>query len=880
MSESMRQLAQLLGRVEQLERQLAMPVLPYSSLDDAAVPEKDADGQVTSVWGRHFDGTHGMVDYTGPTPPTPTSPVIEPTAGGLVVGWDGGFASGEVAPLDFTRIEVHVSLEPGFTPVRETVLSSIESPQGATVYLPLPAVSHYVRLVARSRSGKGSPATPEVAGTPLVLVDEAEVADLADRLAGLDIDVAAIGATATAAQSAAADAHNAAVAAAADAADANAEALAAAGLAESKGEVIYQVSAPTGSRANPANLWIRSSDNKPHTYNGTTWVAVESAVATNAAAAAAAAQTTATDAVNAAAAAQTTADAAAAAAAVAQGQADVALTTANGKNKITFSGEAPTGAGPLNDVWFRMSGSIVIGQWRGTGTGWDPQTIDDAVIANLNAAKIVAGVMSAARVAVGTTTNALTNPDLANSAASGWSNPEWITDGAGRTTGQRAIVIPQSSSLSRSDLGSIDAGAPAQASRALYAAHLVPDRQYRASVWVRSPSQIRASRARIDLFAWQPGTDTATSATFDNLATIPADTWGQITGVFTVPAGMFTQGVFGVQKAAAHSTGQMVFTEPVLQPMTGSVLIQNGAVTADKLAATIALIGTIIAGTPGGGRVELGSFGLRKYAANGTTIEVDFTTADAIFSGRVVGADILGSLLRTAVSGQRVEIGGDQADRVRFYSGAPAEQAPGHVAAGLELGRTFLRLQTPQSGGQVATLDGSGPEVLGFPYWYSDSRFRLRDLDAPTPHARYVHTTARSKTLNRWQILELDDLDTVDYVPAGPALPWILQAIQGRVLINRAGVYNLVGYGSLLISTFAVRVRAVRGGTDLVVTESPMGSGAAQNFSTGCPFVCHPGDYVYVEVYPSATTNTRVHSNTIPCGLSITRLSTIVDDTW
>ncbi len=50
-------------------------------------------------------------------------------------------------------------------------------------------------------------------------------------------------------------------------------ALAAAGLAAAKGETIVQVSAPTGSRANPANLWINTSldtngnpKNTPNTY--------------------------------------------------------------------------------------------------------------------------------------------------------------------------------------------------------------------------------------------------------------------------------------------------------------------------------------------------------------------------------------------------------------------------------------------------------------------------------------------------------------------------------------------------------------------------------------------------------------------------------------
>lgn len=138
-------------------------------------------------------------------------------------------------------------------------------------------------------------------------------------------------AAAVAAMAAAQAATTAAASAGSDAQAANAAALAAAGVAGSKGEVIYQASAPTGARASSANLWIRTSDNKPHTYNGSGWVAVESKIATDAAAAAASAASaaaTAQSAANAAATAAANADTkavgAAAAASNAQGAADAA----------------------------------------------------------------------------------------------------------------------------------------------------------------------------------------------------------------------------------------------------------------------------------------------------------------------------------------------------------------------------------------------------------------------------------------------------------------------------------------------------------------------------------------------------------------------------
>src|SRR5690625_7634196 len=58
-------LAALSGEVASIRRSMATPQLPYSSLDDASVPEKDAEGNVVSRWGKQEDGTHGVVVYDG-----------------------------------------------------------------------------------------------------------------------------------------------------------------------------------------------------------------------------------------------------------------------------------------------------------------------------------------------------------------------------------------------------------------------------------------------------------------------------------------------------------------------------------------------------------------------------------------------------------------------------------------------------------------------------------------------------------------------------------------------------------------------------------------------------------------------------------------------
>lgn len=77
----------------------------------------------------------------------------------------------------------------------------------------------------------------------------------------------------------------------------------------------------------------------------------------------------------------------------------VAQNTANGKNHVTYSNADPVGAGTaVGDIWFKFSGGNVIGHWYWDGGAWVSQPFDNAVIANLDAAKITTGFLDAARI--------------------------------------------------------------------------------------------------------------------------------------------------------------------------------------------------------------------------------------------------------------------------------------------------------------------------------------------------------------------------------------------------------------------------------------------------------------------------------------------------
>ncbi|MGL3804727.1 hypothetical protein ACSYDW_01380 [Paeniglutamicibacter sp. R2-26] len=164
---------QMLAReLNALKRQMAGlsggPQLAHTSLEDGAVLEYDGMGTLVSSWGKQFDGTHAQVTLGGPPPPAPVPPGVTPGPLSLTVRWSGRFAGDALSPMDFQQVEVHVSTDPGFdASTTSTLRATIRGELGDEVVIsPLQAIPHYVRLVARSLSGKSSIPSEVVEATP------------------------------------------------------------------------------------------------------------------------------------------------------------------------------------------------------------------------------------------------------------------------------------------------------------------------------------------------------------------------------------------------------------------------------------------------------------------------------------------------------------------------------------------------------------------------------------------------------------------------------------------------------------------------------------------------------------------------------------------
>lgn len=137
--------------------------LAFQTIEDGAITVTDATDGLTGSLGMQFDGSTTAAEFNGPPPLTPTAPLLSSSPGSLVVGWDGLWVDGDVVPMNFTRVEVHVSATANFdSSTAATLKGTFETPRGGEISLAMIPGTVHVQLVARNLSGARSPASDEM----------------------------------------------------------------------------------------------------------------------------------------------------------------------------------------------------------------------------------------------------------------------------------------------------------------------------------------------------------------------------------------------------------------------------------------------------------------------------------------------------------------------------------------------------------------------------------------------------------------------------------------------------------------------------------------------------------------------------------------------
>lgn len=164
-SVAIRRLAEQLDALKRGQAAQNAPQLAASSIEDGAVEQYDADGQLVAVFGRQADGTSGAVVVAGPPPPAPAGLTAAGSQLAATATWDGTWVESLTAPMDFARVEVHTTtgsvVLPDTMPSSSTRVGSIESAAGGSLTFSAAPGEVWVWLVARALSGKvSSPAGP------------------------------------------------------------------------------------------------------------------------------------------------------------------------------------------------------------------------------------------------------------------------------------------------------------------------------------------------------------------------------------------------------------------------------------------------------------------------------------------------------------------------------------------------------------------------------------------------------------------------------------------------------------------------------------------------------------------------------------------------
>lgn len=274
-------------------------------------------------------------------PPKSSAALIEEVMGQLRITWDGLGDEGEAMPPDFDRLVVHVSPTSGFTPTAATRRTDLFGP-GTYISGGDWDQRLYVKFVAYDTTGNGSVPSDERSG-------------VIRRISGVDL-----------ADQAVSTRHIAERAVGALQVDFTA--------GEIGGVRVTRDTEPHDD-PNHDDVWIDTTDgaNRLHTWDADTgqWVSARDAGITQAVQAA-----------------------------------EGAVVAANGKNRNYYQPDPPPANTPglaVRDTWFDTNDGNRPYRWD--GSGWIPATWGDGAIAQINAGKITAGVLSADRIGAASITS-------------------------------------------------------------------------------------------------------------------------------------------------------------------------------------------------------------------------------------------------------------------------------------------------------------------------------------------------------------------------------------------------------------------------------------------------------------------------------------------
>ena len=312
---------------------------------------------------------------------------------------------------------------------------------------------------------------------------------------------------------------------------------------------------------------------------------------------------------------------------------DESVITAGGvtvHNKTTPPVDSPSDK--EHDVWQQWTtldeGGTLVAAWMHDGTSWVQRGIVEEYVPRINIAEGTFGTLAGGRLdAKSVRTDALLVGDFTNFVEDPeFNGPGWSgsIDYSFSYTSQGPGYALYYDGL---DGGHVDNGNvfPVMPGDKI---HLSARVQNRRTDWV----QVHVAWFQHD--RTPSGVSVSDGVTYDTTA--PSFVWTDVSADVVAPS----DARFGVFRINYHSgSGPSYLIRPVLRRMVGSTLIEDGAITTDKILANAITAGKIAA-----------------LAIEADHISANAITADKIRAGAIDGKLITGARIRTAASGRRTEL--------------------------------------------------------------------------------------------------------------------------------------------------------------------------------------------------------------------------------
>lgn len=326
----------------------------------------------------------------------------------------------------------------------------------------------------------------------------------------------------------------------------------------------------------------------------------------------------------------------------------------------------------------------------------------------MSGARIQANTISSRQILIGDFTNMASGSDFESAEAVPWNlhSNHWRSTDRARS-GSYSLKLSPSSTVDISSLFTkIDVN---------------PGERWRFSVWASGSGSPNGSDGNSKIRVGNQSGSLIGAVSF--VAGLPSSGWKEYTGEVVVAD---TTTKFTVTLSSDHTQGVMYLDDIVIRRMTGATLIEDGAITTNKIVTEGLNANTIKFGTMHGDRIESNTIATKHIVTTGLTADAIAAnainaghiiatglTAGAISTGAIIagkiasgavtsgtikadaidGMTITGATLRTAASGTRVQINGTGTQNgISVYTGTGSNSEQVRIGYGIANG---LEIRNP-----------------------------------------------------------------------------------------------------------------------------------------------------------------------------------------